>query len=639
MSSGGPRFPWQAYLEQAVSTSGEVIFFTDTDGVIQYVNPQFTRVYGYSADEVVGKFTPRILKSGVLPAEHYAELWRRLVAGEAVAVDAINRAKDGRHVHIEGSANPVFDEQGALAGYFAVQLDVTKRRALDAERRLAQFAVNHAPDGILWVHRDGRILFANDALAQSLGYTREELCTMRVPDVDPDFTPQRYAEHFHAGLRHRAVSFESRHRRRDGTVFPVDITVSYLEIDGELCGCAIVRDLTERRQLEEQFRQAQKMEAIGRLAGGIAHDFNNVLTAVVGFSELVLERVGDDRDLRSDVEEIRRAGERAGQLTKRLLTFSRQQILAPSVVDLNEVVRDAQRLLGRVIGEDVELTVTTGESPQWANVDAGQIEQLLMNLVVNARDAMPKGGRIAIAIAGAEVDADFARRHPGAVVGPSVTLTVTDTGSGMTPDVLEHVFEPFFTTKPLEKGTGLGLSTVYGIVKQSGGYIQIESAPSLGTTVSCYFPRTGPPEALAQRQALSPGAATGAETILLVEDEEVIRNLARRALERRGYHVLAARDVADAEVLAARHDGPIHLLLSDIVMPELNGPDLAQRLVQLRPDMKVLYASGFGHHLAMSPGSVSARVTFLTKPFTPETLAVSVRHALDRRDRAADRQA
>jgi two-component system, cell cycle sensor histidine kinase and response regulator CckA len=393
-----------------------------------------------------------------------------------------------------------------------------------------------------------------------------------------------------------------------------------------LLGVAI--DVTERRMTELQLQQAQKMEAIGRLAGGVAHDFNNLLTAILGHSELVLNRVSD-AEARADIDEIRKAGERASRLTRQLLAFSRKQMLVPQILDLNEAVVDLEKMLSRLIGEDVRIEIVSSTPLDRTRVDPGQIEQLLMNLVVNARDAMPQGGTIRIATGNVAMDAEAAQKHQGAAPGRYVSLSVADTGCGMTADVLAHAFEPFFTTKGPGKGTGLGLATVYGIVSQSGGYVTIDSTAGVGTTVTTYLPATADP---IERPAEKPPAAAlpGTETILVVEDETSVRGLIRRTLKRYGYTILEARDVADAIAIAARHDRPIHLLLTDIVMPEMNGPNLAQLVVRDHPAVKVLYVSGFPWSQAVGGASMSSRAAFLAKPFTPTALATTVRECLDR---------
>jgi signal transduction histidine kinase/ActR/RegA family two-component response regulator len=451
---------------------------------------------------------------------------------------------------------------------------------------------------------------------------------MTAPEIAPTFTHDRFAEHFSHHFPAGKTRLETTLRRKDGTELPAEIAISYREIDGHRTSCAIVRDLTDRKRLEAEFQQAQKMEVIGRLAGGIAHDFNNLLTAILGYSELALQQIEDNPGLAADIEEIRLAGERAGRLTRQLLSFSRKQVLAPRVLDLNQVVRDLRPMAARVMGDDVQLAVVPGASLHAVKLDPGQIEQILMNLLVNARDAMPKGGRVTVTTANLDLDAEFARRHRGAVPGPHVAISVMDTGSGMPPDVLARATEPFFTTKPAGKGTGLGLSTVFDIVKESGGCCVIESEIGAGTTVTCYFPRVDAvPKS--ETSAMYPvRAANGVETILLAEDDIAVRDLAHRVLDERGYTVLLARDGAEALAVEQRYVGEIHLLLTDVLMPELSGPDLAQRLVRRRPAMKVLYMSGFGHQMAVVSRLVSQHTAFLQKPFRPEALALSVRELL-----------
>jgi PAS domain S-box-containing protein len=629
VSEDSQRTRHLAELERAVDACGEVIFITNTHGQITFVNPQFTRVYGYAPAEVVGRVTPRILKSSIHSQQHYHQLWHDLSNGRSVSLQMVNRAKDGRLVEIEGSANPIV-EDGRITGFVAVQRDVTMQNAQQHRARLAQFASDQAADGIFWVGQDGRIDYANGAAAHMLGYSSEELCTMTVPEIAPSFTPALFAEHFHDHYPSGKTSIEMALRRRDGTEFSAEIAISYRQIEGQRTSCAIVRDLTERKRLEAELQQAQKMEVIGRLTGGIAHDFNNLLTAILGYSELVVQRIQDNPGLAADVDEIKKAGERASRLTRQLLGFSRRQVFQPRVSDINQIVRGLRSMVTRVIGDDVQLEVVPGASLHPVKVDPSQVEQVLMNLLVNARDAMPKGGRATIATANVDVDVDFAGRNPGILPGPHVAVSVTDTGSGMPPEVLGRAFEPFFTTKPQGKGTGLGLATVLDIVKQSGGCVDIRSELGVGTTVTSYFPRVDEPlepEASVLRPARS---ADGHETILLVEDDAAIRELAHRVLQGCGYRVVPGRNGSDALTVEANHIGDIHLLLTDVMMPELSGPDLAQRLVRRRPAMKVLYTSGFGHQVAVVSKLVGRQTAFLQKPFTPEMLTASVRELLDR---------
>jgi signal transduction histidine kinase/ActR/RegA family two-component response regulator len=387
------------------------------------------------------------------------------------------------------------------------------------------------------------------------------------------------------------------------------------------------RSLRER-SLQEELRQAQKMDAIGRLAGGIAHDFNNLLTVILGRSQVALRRLSPDDPLRRSIALIAETAERAGALVQQLLAFSRKQLTQPRVLVLTEVVTRLEQMLRRLIGEDVELVTTFAPDLGRVKADPSQLEQVLVNLAVNARDAMPTGGRLTIETENVQLDLAFARRHRGARPGPYVRLSVSDTGVGMDAVTRARIFEPFFTTKEPGKGTGLGLATVYGIVKQSDGYIAVDSEPGHGARFDIYLPRVdAPPEPLPAAPAL--GARGGSETLLLVEDEPALRDMTREILELHGYTVIEAGSGADALDVAARHPGPIHLLLTDVVLPRMGGRQLAERLVAQRPETKVLFMSGYtddalGRHGALDPG-----VVLLPKPFAPDALARAVRQALD----------
>jgi nitrogen-specific signal transduction histidine kinase len=391
----------------------------------------------------------------------------------------------------------------------------------------------------------------------------------------------------------------------------------------------------ERRQAEEalrrseaQLRHAQKMEAVGRLAGGVAHDFNNLLTVITGYSEVLLQGLRAGDPLRESLGEIRTAGERAGLLTRQLLAFSRKQLLHPVVLDLNAVVADMERMLRRLIGEDVEL-VTRLQPGLWpVRADPGQMEQVLLNLAVNARDAMPTGGRLAIETANVEL-AGSAAGLLGERPGRYTLLAVSDTGCGMPPEVRAHLFEPFFTTKEVGRGTGLGLSTVYGIVTQSGGHIAVETEVGRGSSFRVYLPRAPEADALARRKEPAGGLPRGQETVILVEDDDALRAVIHTILRRCGYQVLDARHGGDALVSCEQHAGPIHLLISDVVMPQMSGPQLAERLAWLRPGLQVLYISGYTDEAVIRHGVVNPAVAFLQKPFTPAALAQKVREILD----------
>ncbi|PYO27335.1 MAG: hybrid sensor histidine kinase/response regulator [Gemmatimonadetes bacterium] len=400
--------------------------------------------------------------------------------------------------------------------------------------------------------------------------------------------------------------------------------------DDRLIGIlGIGRDVTERVQLEQQLRQAQKMEAVGRLAGGIAHDFNNILTAITGYADLLLEDLAPKDPRRQDAEEIHKAADRAAGLTRQLLAFSRQQVLQPRVVDLNALVSELEKMLRRLLGEDVKLATVLAPTLGRVRADAGQLEQVIMNLAVNARDAMPTGGQLTIETADVEFDGGYAAEHYPAPPGKYAMLAVSDTGTGMDPETQAHLFEPFFTTKEKGKGTGLGLATVYGIVKQSGGFIWVYSELGAGTTFKIYLPRVeGAVEPASGRAAPVP-VARGSETVLVAEDEAPVRAVARHALERYGYRVLEAASAEAALDVAQRYSGPIHVLLTDVIMPGLSGRDLATRLAALRPETRVIYMSGYTDDAITRHGVLEPGFVFVQKPFTPDTLARTVRDVLD----------
>jgi PAS domain S-box-containing protein len=486
--------------------------------------------------------------------------------------------------------------------------------------------------GIATGDLDGKVIDANDAFLALLGFTKEDVAagSMRWDAL----TPPEYREADRLAVEQLlstgvAPLWEKQFIRKDGSRVPVLIGVATLTgMSGETEAVSFIVDITERKKLEQQLRQAQKVEAIGHLAGGIAHDFNNLLGIIIGYSEIFEERLGLDDPLRPKAEQIKKAGRRAASLTRQLLAFSRQQALEPRVLDLNAVIADTLKMLRRLIDENVELVAVPEPAVGRVSADQGQIEQIIMNLTVNARDAMPRGGKLTISTGNAEMDDAFVRRNPGAVPGSYVVLSVGDTGCGMDHETQAHIFEPFFTTKGEGKGTGLGLATVYGVVKQSGGYISVESEPGKGSTFRIYLPRIQEPVASAAPVEDGKKRAPGCETVLLVEDAHVLRELARELLEAGGYTVLEAANGADAISLAEKHPGPIHLLLSDVVMPGMNGPELAGKIIGARPDTKVLYMSGYTGDALPVQELLNSGAALLHKPFTGLSLATKVREVL-----------
>jgi two-component system cell cycle sensor histidine kinase/response regulator CckA len=387
--------------------------------------------------------------------------------------------------------------------------------------------------------------------------------------------------------------------------------------------------MTERVRLEEEFRQAQKMEAVGRLAGGVAHDFNNILTVIGGFCDVALEGIRPDDPVVSDIAEIKKASDRAASLTRQLLAFSRRQILSPRVLDLNLLIRDMEKMLSRILGEGVDLQFALEERLEAIEADPGQIEQVLLNLTVNARDAMPGGGQLIVETKKATLGAAYTELQLDAKAGDYVMLAVSDTGIGMDEDTKSHLFEPFFTTKSEGKGTGLGLATVYGIVKQSHGTIAVSSEPGRGTSFKIYFPSLATSAVSKKSETVKPAAVGGSETILLAEDEETLRGLAERILSANGYCVLTARDGAEALQIIQAHDGPLHLLLTDVVMPKAGGRRVAEEATREFPEIKVLFMSGYTDDSVVVNGVVDAEIDFLQKPFSTDALVRKVREVLD----------
>ena len=496
-------------LWRAVEQSADLVIITDRGGVIEYVNPAFEALTGYSREESVGR-TPRILKSDQQTANLYQELWETILAGNVFRGVLVNRKKNGQIFYAEKTITPLRDTDGAITHFIS-----------------------------------------ND------------------------------------------------------------------------------RDITERRRLESQLQQAQKMDAIGRLAGGVAHDFNNLLMVISAYAELMLDSLGSEHPLRRNVQEIMTASRRAADLTRQLLAFGRKQMQSLQLLDLNRVIREINEMLPRLIGEDIQLIFAPGKNVGKVKADPVQIEQIVMNLAANARDAMPNGGKLTIETADAHLDESYIQRHSIVPPGEYVLLAVTDTGEGIAPEHVAHIFEPFYTTKAEGKGTGLGLATVYGIVKQNGGFIWVYSEPGLGTTFKIYLPCAQYEPEQKRPLKLVEEMLPGTETLLLVEDESAVRQSEREFLTLNGYSVLDARDGRDAISIAREYDGTIDMMITDVIMPHMSGAKLAEQLLLERPGMKVLFVSGYAETTVLRHGAIDVTTRFLQKPFSLKMLAKKIREVLD----------
>jgi hypothetical protein len=469
-----------------------------------------------------------------------------------------------------------------------------------------------------------RFLEVNAAACNLYGYTPAEFSSMAFADVQSEEDAGRFLAELRSPVR--PVASEWRHRTRSGRAIEVEMALHPIQYGGQSAELAVLMDITGRRQLEDQLRQAQKMEALGLLTGGVAHDFNNLLTIITGYSQLILGKLGESDPNRHSAEQIVKAAERAGELTGRLLVFSRRRAMQARVLDLNLVISSLGTMVQRLIGEDIELRLDLTADPGSIHADAGRMEQVLLNLAANSRDAMPHGGTLTIRTANVTVEpAAGAAVKPGAYV----ELTVTDTGAGMDEATRAQAFEPFFTTKGAGLGTGLGLYTVSGIVKQSGGAVELSSQPGRGTSFRIYLPRVDQAAVTAEPVAPRDIAVRGAETILLVEDDDMLRTLVRETMESAGYRILEASDPLEARLIAGRHRGAIHLLIADVVMPKASGPELARELLRHSPGLKVLYMSGHSDSAISKRGVRRREVALLPKPFTPAALAAKVREVLE----------
>ena len=615
--------------------AADMIAVVDMDGQRIYNSLSYQKVLGYSAEELKNSSGfDQIHPDDRERVREAAAEARRTREGKTVEYRI--RHKDGSWRVLESTSSVILSSKGEPEKLVIVNRDITERKKTVEALRLSEGSfrsvVEGAPYAIFRASFEGHFLQVNPALQRMLGYEApgKLLSATLGPDVfrqPADF--QRLIELLRSSGEFKDVEVEW--KRKDGTPITVRCSGRSLDEDRDASPCfeVFAEDVTERRVLERQLRMAAKMEAIGRLSGGIAHDFNNLLGVIIGYSQILRRKLGEDSPLREHAEEVEKAGQRAVSLTRQLLAFSRQQILTPAVLNLNTLVSDMEKMLPRLIGEDIRVSVNLGPEIGSVKADAGQIEQVVMNLAVNARDAMPGGGKLVVETANMELDEAYARQHPGAKPGRYVMLAVTDSGMGMSSETLAHIFEPFFTTKEVGKGTGLGLATVYGVVKQSGGYIWVISEIGKGASFQIFLPRVEESAAPNVARTVPAENLQGTETILLVEDADALRKLARSFLVDHGFQVIMASDGEEAVEVARNHNGRIDLLLTDVVMPGMNGRLLADRLLSKWPGLKVVFISGYTDSFIAGHGVLEPGTQLLHKPFTEDALIRKIREVLD----------
>jgi len=617
-------------LADIVESSDDAIIGISTEGAITSWNGGAEKLSGYTARETIGH--PFAAVVAVDSEGDAASVPLPIGTQEPIRNLEVKWVrKDGRRVPVSLTVSPILGSGGTIQGGSIFARDITAARraqqALEESERRYRLLFDNNPQP-MWVYDQATLEFltVNETAVRSYGYAREEFLRMTLKDIRPEEDIPKLLESTATPPTGLNKEGPWRHRKKNGQIISVEITEHPLQY-GEHAACLVMAtDITERLRLEEQFRQSQRLESVGRLAGGVAHDFNNLLTVINGYSDMLLKDLAPGDPGLDAIGEIREAGERAAGLTQQLLAFSRRQVMQLAVLDLNAVVATTKSFLRRLIGEDVELV--TKLSPELGSIqaDAVQIQQIIMNLAVNSRDAMPHGGTLLIETANAVLDESYRAEYPGIRPGPYVMLAITDTGVGMSQEVQARIFEPFFTTKELGKGTGLGLATVYGMVKQGGGWIWVYSEPARGTTFKIYFPRTDQTPS-----AVAPVIETdlhGTETILVVEDQTEVRVLTVTGLSRFGYTVHGFATGREALAFCDAFHGDIHLVITDVVMPDMNGREVAAQIARIRPAARVLFMSGYTTNVIVHHGALDADVEYLQKPFTPASLARRVREVL-----------
>lgn len=626
----------EVLLNSVLNHTFDAIITISERGIIETFNGAAERMFGYRQSEVMGR-NVNMLMPDPYHSEHDGYIGTYLRTGKAKIIgsgrEVVGRRKDGSQFPIELTVTEFRLAQGEQRHFIGVIRDITQRKQAEEHHARLVEVLEATPDFVGLANADLRPLFINQAGRTMVGLAPEaDVTKTHIGDYVPEWSAQLIEqEGIPVAIKRGTWVGETALLGEDGRDIPVSqVIVAHKTTEGEVRFLStIMRDLSERRKLEERLHQSQKLEAFGQLAGGVAHDFNNMLTVINGYCECLNDDTEMSRQSQEMVEEIHKAGDRAATLTRQLLAFSRQQVLQPRVLNLNEVITETGRMLERLIGEDVELTTILCSTLWPVKVDAGQAEQVLMNLAVNARDAMPDGGKLTIETCNVELDETYCESNSDVKPGGYVVISVSDTGCGMDERTKARIFEPFFTTKAPGKGTGLGLATVFGVIKQSGGHVTVYSEPDNGTDFRIYLPKVAGAAESQTKAKPKVAPAGGTETVLVVEDADMLRNLACRILRTQGYNVLEARNGCDALAVYGQQKEPVHLVLSDLIMPEMNGRQLAEHLRSCQPDIKVLLMSGYTDDSVVRRGILEAETNFIQKPFSPAALSKKVRDILD----------
>ena len=626
-------------LAAIVDFADEPILSKSLDGIVTSWNVAAERLYGYTADEMIGSPVARLV-----PPDRPGEvrtILSRIAAGEQIEqLETVRVARDGRPIEVVLRISPIRDGTGRIIGASTIARETgSLRRAEEALRESeTRFSglLEATPAAVLLVEADGRIAYVNERAATTFGYERHQLLDRPIEDLVPSRFRGLHPAHRSGYMREPGTRTMGQGRdlaglRRDGTEFPVEVGLSSFMSEDRLFVIAVVADITGRKALEERLHQAQKMESIGRLAGGVAHDFNNLLTVISGFADMLALEAPDDSATRDDIAAIKGAAEQATALTQQLLAFSRRQILQPRVLDLNEAVHRLEPMLARLIGEHIDLVVETRPDAGTVRVDPAQLEQVVLNLAINGRDAMPDGGRLSIETSSLQLDEADVLAHRELTPGRYAMIAVTDTGIGMDEGTANRIFEPFFTTKELGQGTGLGLATTYGSVRQHGGHVAVESVLGRGSTFRVYLPIVGDAVSREATSSSDP-LPRGSETVLVVEDNAAVRELTKTVLVRQGYHVLVATRGDEAIATLEDVSGRIDLLVTDVVMPGVSGFAVAAAAREMVPGLRTLFVSGYSEEALGPEVRIGDPDGFLAKPFTPDALARRVRQMLGQPD-------